>query len=103
MVGYIVDVDGCAGRRSWEWERESGAPSDGCCGGHMWCRRVGAAAGLSRCLRGGHGHVSTVSTTSAKRGGILMRGCLVGKIPPEPDAEASTLEQHHQSGPHIKK
>jgi hypothetical protein len=89
-VGYKLYVDGCAGRRSWEWERKSGAPSDGCCGGHM--RHRNSAASFSRCLRGDRGHVSTVTSTSAKRGGILMRGCLVGKIPPEPNAKASTLE-----------
>ena len=98
----MLDLDGYAGRRSWEWEGKSGAPSDGCRGGHMR-RRKGVAAGFSRCLRGGHGHVSTVTSISANRGGILMRGSLVGKIPPEPNAEASTLERCHQSGPHIKK
>jgi len=97
----MLEADGWAGRRSWEWEGESGAPSDGCRGGHMWCRKV--AASFSRCLRGGHGHVSTMTSISANRSGILMRGSLVGKIPSEPNAEASTLEGCHQSGPHIKK
>ena len=89
--GYKLYVEGCAGRRSWEWERKGGAPSDGGCGCHMRLRN--SVAGLSRCLRGDRGHVSTVTSTSAKHGRILMSGCLVGKIPPETNAKASTLEQ----------
>jgi len=90
-------VDGCARRRSGEWERKGGATSDGCCGGHM--RRRNSVAGLSRCLRGDRGHVSTVTSTSAKRGRILMRGCLVGKIPPETNAKASTRENDEADYP----
>ena len=56
----------------------------------MWC--CGAIAGeyaLNWWWRARR--VSTIISMSSNSSGVLMRGGLVGKIPPEPYAEASTL------------
>jgi hypothetical protein len=56
----------------------------------MWC--YGASArfdALNGWWRGRR--VSTIITMSSNSGGVLKRGGLVGKIPPKPYAEASTL------------
>ena len=53
-----------------------------------WC---GASAGKYALNWWRARRVSTVISVSSDSGGVLMGGGLVGKIPPEPYAEASTL------------
>jgi hypothetical protein len=88
-VGFMHDVDGCAGRGSWQRVRKDCAASDSACGSYMWW--CGASAGVDAGNYWRGCRVSTIISMSSNSGGVLMRGGLVGKIPPESYAEASTL------------
>jgi hypothetical protein len=57
----------------------------------MWCR-ANAGTGVNALDVWWRGHrVSAIISMTSNGSGVLIRGRLVGKVPPEPYAEASTL------------
>jgi len=65
----------------------------------MWCR-ASADTSVNALDWVRTRHVSAMITMSPQSSGVLMRGSLVGKIPPEPYAKASTRENDEANDPH---